>query len=358
MQNLESFLNQFGVFGDLATDLRFQAVVLVVLSVVVAKMADWVITRMITRWARKTTTDLDDRIVEMLHRPLFLFVLLGGLTLAADLLALEGGIRTITFGVLGTMAILIGVGLATRVSRLVLESLSHHRDHFQFVDERTLPMFRNLSNVLLLGAAAYFLFLVWGLDVTAWLASAGIIGIAVGFGAKDTVANFFAGVFILADAPYKIGDFIVLDTGERGRVTHIGLRSTRLLTRDDIEVTVPNAVMGNTKIVNETGGPTEKERIRIKVACAYGSDIDRVKQVLLEIGTGHEGVCTDPEPRVRFRTFGASGLELQLLCWIEEPVLRGRITDALNTEVYHRFNEENIEIPYMKQDVYVKEMPR
>jgi small-conductance mechanosensitive channel len=358
MQDIERFLNQFGVFGDLATDPRFQALVLVVLSVVVAKVADLVISRMITRWAQKTTTDLDDRIVEMLHRPIFLFVLLGGLTLAADLLALEGGIKTITFGVLGTMAILIGSGLAMRVSRLVLETLGQHRDRFRFVDERTLPMFRNLSNVLLFGAAAYFLFLVWGLDVTAWLASAGILGIAVGFGAKDTVANFFAGVFILADAPYKIGDFIVLDTGERGRVTHIGLRSTRLLTRDDIEVTVPNAVMGNTKIVNETGGPTEKERVRIKVACAYGSDIDHVKQVLLDIGIRHEGVCADPEPRVRFRTFGASGLELQLLCWIEEPVLRGRITDALNTEVYRRFNEENIEIPYMKQDVYVKEMPR
>ena len=358
MQDIERFLNQFGVFGDLAADPRFQALVLVVLSVVVAKVADLVISRIITRWAQKTTTDLDDRIVEMLHRPIFLFVLLGGLTLAADLLALEGGIKTITFGALGTMAILIGSGLAMRVSRLVLETLGQHRDRFRFVDERTLPMFRNLSNVLLFGAAAYFLFLVWGLDVTAWLASAGILGIAVGFGAKDTVANFFAGVFILADAPYKIGDFIVLDTGERGRVTHIGLRSTRLLTRDDIEVTVPNAVMGNTKIVNETGGPTGKERIRIKVACAYGSDRDHVKQVLLDIGTGYEGVCSDPEPRVRFRTFGASGLELQLLCWIEEPILRGRITDALNTEVYHRFNEENIEIPYMKQDVYVKEMPR
>ena len=69
MQNLESFLNQFGVFGGLAADLRFQALVLVVLSVVVAKMADWVITGMITRWARNTTTDLDDRIVELLHRP-------------------------------------------------------------------------------------------------------------------------------------------------------------------------------------------------------------------------------------------------------------------------------------------------
>ena len=172
------------------------------------------------------------------------------------MLALEGAIKTVTFGALGTMAVIIGLGLATRVSRLVLESLSHHRNRFQFVDERTLPMFGNLSNVLLVGAGAYFLFLVWGLDVTAWLASAGIIGIAVGFGAKDTVANFFAGVFILADAPYKIGDFIVLDSGERGQVTHIGIRSTRLLTRDDIEVTVPNAVMGNTKIVNATGGPT------------------------------------------------------------------------------------------------------
>ena len=358
MQGLERFLSQFGVFENLATDPRFQAVVLVVLSVVVAKVADWVISRLITRWARKTTTELDDRIVEMLHRPLFLFVLLGGLTLAADLLSLEGGMKRITFGALGTMAVFIGSGLAMRVSRLVLETLGQNRDRFRFADERTLPMFRNLSNLLLLGAAAYFLFLVWGLDVTAWLASAGIIGIAVGFGAKDTVANFFAGVFILADAPYKIGDFIILDSGERGRVTQIGLRSTRLLTRDDIEVTVPNAVMGNTKIVNETGGPNEKERIRIKVACAYGSNIDQVKQVLLDIAVRHESVCADPEPRVRFRTFGASGLELELLSWIDEPVLRGRITDALNTEVYRRFTEEKIEIPYMKQDVYVKEMPR
>ena len=358
MQALEGFLSRFGAFDNLAADPRFQAAVLVVLSIGVAKMADWLISGWIARWARKTTSDLDDRIVEMLHRPLFLFVLLGGLALAADLLSLEGGMHRITFGALGTMAIFVGFGLAMRVSRLALETLRRHSNRFLVVDRRTLPMFRNLSNVMLLGAGAYFLFLVWGLDVTAWLASAGILGIAVGFGAKDTVANFFAGVFILADAPYKIGDFIILDSGERGQVTHIGLRSTRLLTRDDIEVTVPNAVMGNTKITNETGGPHQKERIRIKVACAYGSDIDQVKQVLLEVAVRHDAVCTDPDPRVRFRAFGASGLELELLGWIEEPVLRGRITDALNTEVYRRFNEEKIEIPYMKQDVYVKELPR
>ena len=357
MQAVETFLSRFGALDDLAASPLFQAAVIVVLSIIVAKVADWVISGLIGRWARRTETDLDDRIVEMLHRPLFIFVLLGGLALAADLLSLEGGLHTITFGALGTLAVLTGSGLAMRVSRLALETLGRHRDRFVFVDERTLPLFRNLSNVLLLGAAAYFLFLVWGLDVTAWLASAGIVGIAIGFGAKDTVANFFAGVFILADAPYKIGDFIILDSGERGEVTQIGLRSTRLLTRDDIEVTVPNAVMGNTKITNETGGPHEKERIRIKVACAYGSDIDHVKAVLLDVAVSHDGVCTDPEPRVRFRAFGDSGLELELLCWIVEPVQRGRIRDAVNTEVYRRFTEENIEIPFMKQDIYVKEMP-
>jgi len=358
MQALDNFLSQFGAFDNLTADPRFQALVVVVLSIVAAKIVDWVISRLIIRWAQKTATDLDDQIVEMLHRPLFLFVLLGGLAVAVDMLSLQGAMQRVAFGALGTSGVLIGFGLAMRVSGLVLETLSQQADRFRFIDEQTLPLFRNLSIVLLLGAGAYFLFLVWDLDVTGWLASAGIVGIAVGFGAKDTVANFFAGVFILADAPYKIGDFITLDGGERGRVTHIGLRSTRLLTRDDIEVTVPNAVMGNTKIINETGGPHKKERIRIKITCAYGSDIDHVKKVLFETAVHVDGVCADPEPRVRFRAFGPSGLELELLGWIEEPVLRGRVIDALNTEVYRRFNEEKIEIPYLKQDVYIKEMPR
>jgi len=358
MQAVQNFLSQFGAFSNLAGDPRFQALIVVVLSVVVAKIADWAISRLITRWALKTAPDLDDHVVEVLHRPLFLFVLLAGLSVAVDLLSLQGAMQRVTFGALGTMAVFIGFSLASRLSGLTLVALSQQTDRFKFVDEQTLPLFRNLSNVVLLGAGAYFLFLVWDLDVTGWLASAGIVGIAVGFGAKDTVANFFAGVFILADAPYRIGDFIILDTGERGRVTHIGLRSTRLLTRDDIEVTVPNAVMGNTKIINETGGPHEKERIRIKITCAYGSDIDHVKKVLFDAAVDLDGVCTEPEPRVRFRAFGASGLELELLGWIEEPVLRGRIIDALNTEVYRRFTKEKIEIPYLKQDVYIKEMPR
>ena len=357
---MQGFWDLFGEFTayDLSTvDLRVQAAVVVLVSAIIAKSADWIITRLLLRWVRNTQNDFDDRLVEIVHRPVFLLVLLGGFAIASTMLALDGLARTITFGILGTLAVFVGLVLAIRLNQLILEGLSRNQESFRYVGQQTLPLFRNVNNVLLVGIAAYFLLLVWDLDVTAWLASAGILGIAVGLGARDTVANFFAGVLILADAPYRVGDFIVLDTGERGQVTHIGLRSTRLLTRDDIEITIPNGIMGNIKVINETGGPHPKHRIRIRVSCAYGSDIDRVRQVLLEVAESHGGVCHDPEPRVRFRTFGASGLQLELLAWVDEPVLRGRVTDALNTEVYRRFASERIEIPYSKQDLYVKELP-
>ncbi|MCH8105042.1 MAG: mechanosensitive ion channel, partial [Proteobacteria bacterium] len=105
-------------------------------------------------------------------------------------------------------------------------------------------------------------------------------------------------------------------------------------------------------------GPTEKYRIRIAVGVAYGTDIDKVREILMGIATDDEAVCEDPEPRVRFRKFGASSLDFELLCWINQPVLRGRVIDALNCKVYKRFIEEKIEIPYSKHDLYIKEMPK
>jgi len=329
-----------------------------VFSAFAAKIVSLLISRILLRLTQWTDTDLDDQLVELIHRPVFVSVILIGFYVAIKILGWNPGLEHVLIALIQTAAIFVWTSAGFKFTSTTLTGLSRLANRVTWLEARTLPLFDNLSKIVVFGAATYCLLVTWELDLSAWLASAGIVGIAVGFGAKDTVANFFAGIFILADAPYRIGDFIILDTGERGRVTHIGLRSTRLLTRDDIEVTVPNAVMGNTKIINETGGPHKKERIRVKIACAYGSDIDHVKKVLVECALHVDGVCTDPEPRVRFRAFGPSGLELELLGWIDEPVLRGRVTDALNTEVYRRFNQEKIEIPYMKQDVYIKEMPR
>ncbi|MDX1388119.1 MAG: mechanosensitive ion channel family protein [Acidobacteriota bacterium] len=335
-----------------------QAAVIVVVSIVVAKVVDWTLCSLIGRWVRRTSSDLDDKLISILHRPIFISVLMIGLGAATILVPLDSRAEWLTLAVLKTIAIFVWLGFALGATTLIIAWLGAREDRFEFVQPRTVPLFDNVAKVLIIGAGVYFVFLSWNIDVTAWLASAGIIGIALGFAAKDTLANLFSGVFILADAPYKIGDYIVLDSGERGQVTAVGIRSTRILTRDDVEITIPNAVMGNAKITNETGGPHEKERIRTAVGVAYGSDIDKVEKVLLDVAQSNEEICSDPVPRVRFRGFGDSSLDFELLTWIVEPVHRGRLLHELNRAVYKKFAEAGIEIPFPQRDVYIKEMPR
>ncbi len=333
-----------------------KAVVLIVIFLVAGMLVDWLITRGLGRWAKRTNTDLDDRAIKLIHRPIFVSVVLVGLWLATLQLDLPAPYVTLLQRIIKTSALLVWVVFVLRGSSLFLEILSRFEDRVPLIQPRTLSLFNTTIKVLVVGGGLYFLFLTWGIDVGGLLVTGGIAGIAVGFAAKDTLANLFSGFFILADAPYQVGDFIVLDSGERGQVTHVGLRSTRLLTQDDIEITIPNAVIGNAKITNESGGRWEKERIRVKVGVAYGSDVDRVRQVLMEIAEGNPSIDHEPEPRVRFRRFGESGLDFELLGWIHEPVLRGRVLDALNTEVYKRFRVEGIEIPYPKRDVYLHQV--
>ncbi len=348
---LEKYLQ---LFGD---NSYVHAGVLVLTALVVAMVLGWIGTRLVGRWAKKSRTDLDDRLLANLHKPIFLTVLLFGLSLALEQLPLRDSVVLFVVRSFKTVVLFLWVGFAVKSSSILLELLSKIEGRSSAVQPKTVPLFDNVTKILIGGSAAYFLFVIWGVDVGAWLAGAGIVGIAVGFAAKDTLANLFAGVFIIADSPYQVGDFIVLDSGERGRVSQIGLRSTRLLTRDDIEITVPNAVIANAKITNESGGPSEKERVRVKVTVAYGSDIDRVREVLQEVAHSNDSIDVYPEPNVRFRSFGDSGLDVELLGWIHEPVLRGRVVDSLITEIYKRFGDEGIEIPYPKRDVYLHQAP-
>lgn len=330
-----------------------QALLISILFVGLAKIVDLIMQRVARRWVEKTSFDLDDKVLDIFHRPIFISVLLIGLALATERLAFTADIDFVTTGGLQTIGILVWAVAVSRFARLLLSLVSNDASRFKLVQDRTLPLFNNLLLILVAGVSMYVLFLVWNVDLTAWMASAGILGLAVSFAAKDTLANLFSGVFIMADAPYKLGDMIVLASGERGFVTNIGIRSTRIQTRDDVEITVPNSIMGNTKVVNEAGGRHTKYRIRVKVGVAYGSDIDKVHDVLLDEAKRNSLVCASPAARVRFRAFGESSLDHELLCWVNEPVLRGRVLHQLNTAIYKRFLQENIAIPFPQRDVHI-----
>ena len=333
-----------------------QALVIAVAFIVFGKIADWILSRTIGRIASRSKTDVDDRLVSLIHQPVFMSFVLLGLGLATQRLGLPEPPQFITLGVLKTIAVVVWYNMLRQLTDVLVQTARRNRSS-KLVQTGMLALIQNVAKVFLLALAIYILFLAWDVNVTAWVASAGIVGLALSFAARDTLSNLFAGVSIVMDAPYKTGDFIILDSGQRGIVTHIGLRSTRLLTRDDIEITVPNGIIGNSIITNEAGGPSEKHRVRIAVGAAYGSDIDHVIATLAKVATDHDEICSNPAPRVRFRQFGESSLDFELLCWIDRPIDRGRLRHELGCGVYKAFAAAQIEIPFPQRDLHVRTMP-
>jgi len=345
--------------SHLTVNMWLQALIVVGASIFLAKLFDWLCTGIFKVLTARTKTTADDAVLAALHAPVMNSVVLIGLAVATRLLQFDATVEMVTSRTLLTIGLIVWATFAFRVVGIILRAASKNQNRYHAVQDSTFPLFNNLAKVLLFGLIIYMAISIWQFDAGGWLASAGIVGLAVGFAAQDTLSNLFAGVFILADRPYRVGDYIRLDSGERGQVSFIGLRSTRVLTRDDIEITVPNAVMGGAKIINETGGPHVKGRLRIPVGAAYGSDVDQVIQELIaSVGDiDAQLVCKTPEPRVRLRAFGASSLDFELLAWIPNPELRGNVTHLLIRAVYLRFHAAGIEIPYSKHDLYIKEMP-
>lgn len=303
-----------------------------------------------TRW------HLPEHVLDAVRRPTFVTVLAVGAEWASREGHLHERMVFLVRGSLATIAIILWTWAASRLASASLHRRSR-RAEAGLLQPSTLPVFEIMAKVTAMAIGLYLVFLAWDIDLTAWLASAGVLGIAVGFAAKDTLANLFAGIFILADRPYQLGDWIVL--GDlRGRVTHIGVRSTRLVTIDDIEITVPNAMIAEGKIVNEAGGPQRAFRMAVKVGVAYGSDVQAVRDALTAAAaTQHHLLAKAPAPVVRFVAFGDSSLDFTLYVFVEDPGRRELILDALNTEVYAALDRAGITIPFPQRDVWFRNAP-
>jgi small-conductance mechanosensitive channel len=333
------------------------AIVIVMLGIGIGWALKNIIHRLLDRLRKSQKSELDYQIAHYLTQPILHTIVTFSLVVALATFDFPGAIEHLLINICFTILLLLWGRAWFRATKVILQALEAERDKFHLFQPRTVPLYEMGIRIVLVGLFIYFFFLIWGINATAWVASAGIIGIAVGFAARDTIANLISGVSIVADAPYKIGDYIVLDTGERGVVSALGIRSTRLITRDDVEVSIPNAIIGSAKIINESGGPYVRHRIRIPVGVAYNSDIDKVVELLKQIAADNEKVTEEPVPRVRVRGFGDNAINLELLVWIRRPAERGLVTDRLFRAIIRQFREARIEIPYPQRDLHVKDLP-
>jgi MscS family membrane protein len=346
MEIVNQLLARLGI--TMAEALVRGAVVIAVSTVVAA----WVVRSLGNRAAlavcRWSGWGIQGKLVEIISRPLWVTVVLLGVLLEIQwIMPMPVAHYAVTAAAHSGLAIMWAVALG-RILYLVCGKLRLSHPHGAEVFRLT----ENIGTAVICVMGALTVLSVWRIDLTPFLASAGFAGIVAALAAKDTLANFFGGINVFLDRPFRTGDYIVLNTGERGKVVHIGLRSTKILTLDDILVSVPNAVMANSKIVNESA-PDPKFRIRTSVSVSYSSDVDQVEALLLKVARENALATDEPAPVVRFRTFGESGLEFDLLFWILASKDKEKAIHEVNRAIFAEFNRAGIVFAVRQLDLFL-----
>lgn len=193
-----------------------------------------------------------------------------------------------------------------------------------------------------------------GIDLTTLNVLAGAVGIGLGFGLQNVANNFISGLIILFERPVKVGDRIVVDNVV-GQVVDIGMRSTTVITGDNISVIVPNSKFISENVTNWSFSDGIV-RFGIPVGVAYGTDARRVEQIMLDVARDNPDVMEDPDPKVRFIEFGTNSLRFELSVWADtENVVKPQLISDLNMAIYDQFAVNNIEIPYPQLDIHMKQ---
>lgn len=191
-----------------------------------------------------------------------------------------------------------------------------------------------------------------GIDTSAIMAGGAVLLVGIGFGLQKLAENFISGLLVLISRPVRKGDFIDVG-GVSGTVDDIGLRATRVISRDGVAVIVPNANLINGTVINHSV-PTTSRRIWIDIGVAYGTDLDHATRVLNDVARADPGVVDVPAPEVRHKSFGDSAIELALVVWIDEPHADLIVGSRLRFAIDRAFRESAITIPFPQRDVHLK----
>lgn len=228
------------------------------------------------------------------------------------------------------------------------------------VDDVVLGLFKRFSGIIIFTTGIVLALDVLGLNIMPFVAGAGVAGIAIGFAAKDTLSNLIAGILLIIDRPFEVGDRVEIWTAPAncatwGDVLAIGLRATKIQTTDNIVIVIPNNEIMRRDIINYTT-ITKEIRVRIPIGISYDADIKKAKEIITKVGFELDCVMHEPAPKVVVRSFGDSAVNLEARVWISDPRRRMDTISHITDRVKEVFQEEGIEIPYPKRDIYIKKM--
>ncbi len=355
MENVLQFLRAETFVGD---GLRFLLFLIMIWLVV--RIVKWIENHIGRKLVLRTKTKLDDKLLDVFSLSSGRLIWIIGLYFALHQLTIIFSQNFYQYidGCLYVLAVLVIVHFINRVLLTVLDWYSDTwgkkmdsriRDEFG-------PLFRRLIVIAVYLTAVVIILKHFDQEVSSIVVSLGVGSLAIALAAKDTLANMISGFTIMTDRPFRVGDRIMLETGEKGDVFDIGLRSTRILTFDNTLIVVPNQQIVNEKVTN-LSYPNPQIRVIVEVGVAYGTDLNLAKDIMVAICNEHSEVLDDPAPASYFLNFGDSSLDLRVTCYVPRWGLQWQVAEEIRLEVYKKFTEAKIEIPFPQRVITMQPSP-
>lgn len=320
-------------------------------SVAVSQVVVFLFDRVLRAITRRTHTTLDDLLIGALKRPIFLLVFVLGLyTAFTTTNFLDAYQAVINRGLLATELILL-IYAANRVARALLtwyETEIAPRTE-STADERLLPVARRVVTGVIYGIGALMVARALGLDITPLLAGLGIGGLAVALALQPTLNNLIAGAYTVSESKIGVGDYIRLQDGPQGRVDDIGWRTTKIRTPQNNIAVIPNARLADS-IVENFAAPDPWMTAIVPCGVSYESDLEHVQRVAQEVAREvlrtTPGAVPDSEPGFRFRAFGDSNINFEVLLSVQSWPDQFPVVSAFIVRLHQRFGQEGIQINY------------
>ncbi len=311
--------------------------------------------KVILRLTKRTKTDIDDLIVRKTNKPVSIILLLIGIRLAFLPLGVRQNILDIVENIISSLVIIVITYIVIVVFDIFIDNWGKRvaEKTKSSVDEQLMPVIHRFSRIFVSIVGLLFILPVWAIQIGPLLTSLGIAGIAIAFALQSTLGNIFGGMSIILDKSVRVGDVIKLDNETMGTVVDVGLRSTKIKTMDNELITIPNGKLADSRILNYLH-PDPTLRVSVDFNTEYGSDVSKVRKLVLETLAKIPSILKKPEPAVILTEMADSGLKFKALFWINSFEDKGPTKFNATEEIYNALRKAGIGIPFPTRTIYMR----
>ena len=308
--------------------------------------------RLARGFSSKTKTRLDDYAIRSLSIPLQLSAVIIAAHISLHFVSIKPSFAKVIQDTLFVLIVLLVVLAINNLFKSIIQWLHETSANKEFV-RRFSPILEIGEKLFVWTAGLMIVMKKFNYDISSLVVSLGVGSLAIGLAAQDTLSNIIAGLTILLDQPFKVGDRIKLETGEFGDVLEIGLRSTKIKTLENYVLVIPNSLLVKSKVLNFYL-PESRTVGRVSVGVSYGEDPEKVRRVLVKSALEVEEVLRQPEPSAFFTEFGDFSLNFLLVFHVDDPRKVFSAADKIRDRILENFRREGIDIPFPIQTIYLR----